>query len=105
MVEVLISVVLTGTAMAAIIGALGGATLTAQQHNRNVLLEASMSHAKQVLENAPYSATYTPPTLPSVTVTYSTPAPVGSVSSLQAITIEVAADGRTRSTVVYKTDR
>jgi len=106
LVEVLLSITLTGIAFGTIFGALSGVTLAAQTHNRNVQLESALTQAKQALENAKYNASgYIPPTIPGVTVTYSAPSSVTGGASLQSITVQVVIGGATRSTVVQKADR
>ena len=105
-VEVILSITLTGIAFGAIFSALSGVTLAARGHTQNVQLEAALSQAKQSLENATYSASgYTAPTIPSVMVTYSAPAAVSGAPTLQSITVQVSIGGTTRTTVVQKTVR
>jgi type II secretory pathway pseudopilin PulG len=106
MVEVVLSVALTGIAFGAIFSALSGVTLAAQGHNQNVQLESALTQAKQALENAKYNASgYTPPAIQGVTVTYSAPASVAGAPSLQSITVQVSVGSNTRTTVVQKANR
>jgi ABC-type Fe3+-siderophore transport system permease subunit len=105
-VEVVLSITLTGIAFGAIFSALSGVTLAARSHTQNVQLEAALSQAKQSLENATYNASgYTAPTIPDVTVTYSAPSAVSGAPNLQSVTVQVSVGGSTRSTVVQKTIR
>jgi hypothetical protein len=105
-VEVVLSITLTGIAFGAIFSALSGVTLAARSHTQNVQLEAALTQAKQALENTAYNVSgYAAPTIPDVTVTYSAPSAVSGAPSLQSITVQVSAGGGTRSTVVQKTVR
>lgn len=122
MVEVLLSITLTGIAFGAILGGIAQVSLTAQTRNSNVLLEAALAEGRRAVERAPYAqvlddsfskptpqgfdlscdATVVPrlcfpPTRPEVD-------PVNA-AGLRAVTIEAAIDGQVRRTVVYKSDR
>jgi len=105
-VEVVLSITLTGIAFGAIFSALSGVTLAARSHTQNVQLEAALTQAKQSLENATYNASgYTAPTIPGVAVTYSAPSTVSGAPTLQSVTVQVSVGGSTRTTVVQKTVR
>jgi type II secretory pathway pseudopilin PulG len=106
LVEVMLSITLTGIAFGAIFSALSGVTLAAQRHTQNIQLESALSQAKQSLEHARYNASgYAAPAIPGVTVTYSAPASVSGAPTLQSITVEVSVGGTSRTTVVHKADR
>jgi ABC-type Fe3+-siderophore transport system permease subunit len=105
-VEVVLSITLTGIAFGAIFSALSGVTLAARSHTQNVQLEAALTQAKQSLENATYNASgYAAPTIPDVTVTYSAPSAVTGAPTLQSVIVQVSAGGVARSTIVHKTIR
>ena len=121
MVEVLLSITLTGIAFGAILGGLAQVSLSAQTRNSNVLLEAALAEGRRAVELAPHALV--------LTDMYSKPTPQGftlncdpavvprlcfttggadvdpSAPSLRAVTIEAAIDGQIRRTVVYKSDR
>lgn len=122
MVEVLLSITLTGIAFGAILGGIAQVSLTAQTRNSNVLLEAALAEGRRAVELAPYTQvladSYPKPTpqgfalscLPTV-VPRLCFVPVGgdidaaNAESLRAVNIEAAIDGQIRRTVVYKSDR
>lgn len=122
MVEVLLSITLTGIAFGAILGGLAQVSLTAQTRNTSVLLEAALAESRRAVELAPYAQvltdSYPKPTLAGFTVSCS-PAVLprlcfttaaadldaANAPSLRAVTIEAAVDGHVRKTVVHKSDR
>lgn len=122
MVEVLLSITLTGIAFGAILGGIAQVSLTAQTRNSNVLLEAALAEGRRAVELAPYTQvldnSYAKPTpqgfslscLATVVPRLCFPLTGGDIDaanavSLRAVTIEAAIDGQIRRTVVYKSDR
>lgn len=122
MVEVLLSITLTGIAFGAILGGIAQVSLTAQTRNSNVLLEAALAEGRRAVELAPYTKilddSYAKPTPQGFTLSCLATVvprlcfpPVGAdidpanAVSLRAVNIEAAIDGQVRRTVVYKSDR
>lgn len=121
MVEVLLSITLTGIAFGAILGGLAQVSLIAQTRNSNVLLEAALAEGRRAVELAPYAQvlanTYSRPTpqgftlscsaevLPRLCFTTGGADVDPAAPSLRAVTIEAAVDGQVRRTAVYKSDR
>ena len=122
MVEVLLSITLTGIAFGAILGGIAQVSLTAQTRNSNVLLEAALAEGRRAVELAPYAQvldnSYPKPTpqgfalscVATVVPRLCFPLTGGDIDaanavSLRAVTIEAAIDGQVRRTVVYKSDR
>jgi len=126
MVEVLLSITLTGIAFGAILGGLAQVSLTAQTHNANLIIEGALSQARRSIEGAPYAqvngSTFTLPAPagftvfqapaacnPAVTTRLCFTAPVAvdetNALSLRKVSIE-ASIGTTKRTIdVFKSDR
>lgn len=122
MVEVLLSITLTGIAFGAILGGIAQVSLTAQTRNSNVLLEAALAEGRRAVELAPYAqvvndtfARTTPAGFDLTCVDSVVPrlcfpparpeVDAANAAGLLEVPIEAAIDGQVRRTVVYKSDR
>lgn len=126
MVEVLLSITLTGIAFGAILGGLAQVSLTAQTHNANLIIEGALSQARRSVESAPYAEvngnTFTLPAPSGFTVfrapinpcdpavatrlCFSAPADLdASALSLRKVSIEASIGTTKRSIDVFKSDR